>query len=134
MNESPKPPWTVWLACAASLAVCIWDIAWLVSDEEAVESMSFLAVLLVLNAIPVVFTFAAFLKRNWGRLSLAVITVLGASTLPFVMFSEGGEPIDTETVVYSLTEVAIVVLLFVPVSNKWYRKPRCWSPPVQERQ
>lgn len=126
-NESPKPPWTVALACAVSLAVCIWDITAAVSDEEVFESRSFLAILLALNTIPLVFTFAAFFRRNWGRIVLTVITALGALTLPFVMLSgeqAGDVPVDVEAVLYSLAEVTVIVLLFAPRSNSWYRRPR----------
>lgn len=115
------------MACAVSLAVCTWDIAWVISDEEVFESRSFLAVLLALNTIPLVFTFAAFFKRNWGRIILAVITALGALALPFVMLlgeEAGGGPLDAETVLYSLAEVTVIVLLFAPASNRWYRRPR----------
>jgi hypothetical protein len=90
MNENRIPPWTVSLGCAVSLAVCIWDIAWAVSDEEVFDSRSFLAIL------------------------------LGASTLPLaVLFEEEvAGSVDAETVLYSLAEIIVLVLLFARASNK----------------
>ena len=130
MSENRRPPWAVSLACAISLSVCIWDIALVVLDKELIESAGFLIALLALNMIPLVFTLAAFVRRNWGRIVLVVLTALGALTLPFVMLSADHAygTVDAETVLYTFAEVTIIVLLFVPASNRWYRKPRVQSP------
>lgn len=129
MNGGIARPWTVALGCAVSLAISVWDIANAVSDEEIVQSRGFLALLLALSMIPVIFTIAAFVRRNWGRIGLAVITALGVVSFPFLMLlgEEAAGPLDAETMLYAFADVVVIVLLFVPLSNDWYRSPRAES-------
>lgn len=117
------------MGCAVSLAISVWDIANAVSDEEIVQSRSFLALLLALSMILVIFTIAAFVRRNWGRIALAVITALGVVSLPFLMLlgEEAAGPLNAETMLYAFAGVVVIVLLFLPLSNDWYRRRRAES-------
>jgi hypothetical protein len=124
MSESGKRPWTVLSACVVSVGISVWDIVSSMSEEaELIDSGYFLALLAALMLIPLLFTIAAFFRRNWGRIGLAVITVLAFLSVPlFALFPEMGTlSIDAETVLYSVAEVVVLVLLFVPPSNAWYR-------------
>jgi peptidoglycan/LPS O-acetylase OafA/YrhL len=123
MNGSTTRPRTVAAGCAVSVAISVWDIASAISDEDLTETPDFLALLLVLSIVPVIFTVAAFLRRNWGRVGLAAVTVLGLLALPLLMFveEEMRGPIDAEAVLYAIAGVVIIVLLFMPASNTWYR-------------
>jgi peptidoglycan/LPS O-acetylase OafA/YrhL len=124
MDRSIERPWTVALGCAVSLAISVWDVVSSISEEELVDSHYFLALLVAMTVIPVIFTLAAFFRRNWARIALAVLTAIGLVSAPlFAMFWEDmAGPIDTETVLYSITELVVIVLLFVPASNEWYRR------------
>jgi hypothetical protein len=124
MNEGATRPWTVALGCALSLGISVWDIATAVFDEEIVEYLSFLVLLLVLSVIPIIFTLAAFFRRNWGRIVLAVIAVLSVASVPLfgLLGEEMAVPFDTETVLYAFANGVVVMLLFLPASNDWYRK------------
>lgn len=107
-----------------SLAISVWDVVSAVSEEESVESYYFLSLLAALTILPVIFTLAAFFRRNWGRIALAVITGLGLVSVPLfaLFFEELAGPLDAETVLYTVAEIVVIVLLFVPVSSKWYRR------------
>jgi hypothetical protein len=126
MNGSVERPWTVALGCAVSLATSIWDVVSWVSEPEVVESYGFRALLLALAVIPVLFTLAAFFRRNWGRIVLAIVVALGFVSIPLLaLFGEKvAELLDAETVLYSIAEVVFIVLLFMPASNAWYRRSR----------
>ena len=123
MKEKTTRPWTVAVACAVSLVLCVWDIFWAVSGEEVEEMRYFEAVLVAFNLIPVVFTAAAYLRRHWGRIGLLVVTALGLLALPLVMFVEGEWVRETsaETVLYSVAGIVVIVLLMLPASGAWYR-------------
>jgi hypothetical protein len=124
MNTSVERPWTVALACAVSLGITIWDVISSVTDEGLEEAQFAMALLLALTVIPFIFTIAAFFRRNWARIGLAVLTVLGLLSVPlFALFlEEAMGPLDAETLLYSIAEVMVLVLLFVRPSNAWYRK------------
>jgi hypothetical protein len=126
MHRSIERPWTIALACAASFAISVWDVVSSVSGGESIDSHFFLALLVALIILPVIFTFAAFFRRNWGRIALAVITGLGLVSVPlFALFlEEMAGPLDSEAVLYAIAETVVIALLFVPVSNKWYRRSR----------
>lgn len=124
MTEGVTRPWTVLLGCAVSLAISVWDIATSVSDEGIVESRSFLMLLLVLSMIPVFFTLAAFFGRNWARIALALLTALSIASVPLfgLVGEEMAVPLDAETMLYAFADIIVIVLLFVPASNAWYRR------------
>jgi hypothetical protein len=126
MNASGERPWTVALGCAVSLAISVWDVISSLNDEALQESRLFMALLLALTVIPFIFTIAAFFRRNWARIGLAVLTVLGLLSVPlFALFlEEAMGPLDAETLIYSIAEVIVLVLLFVRPSNAWYRSAR----------
>jgi uncharacterized membrane protein len=126
MNTSVERPWTVALACAVSLGITIWDVISSVTDEGLEEAQFAMALLLALTVIPFIFTIAAFFRRNWARIGLAVLTVLGLLSVPlFALFlEEAMGPLDAETLIYSIAEVIVLVLLFVRPSNAWYRSAR----------
>jgi hypothetical protein len=126
MNSSVERPWTVALACAVSVGITVWDVISSATDEELQESQLFMALVLALTVIPLVFTFAAFFRRNWARIGLAVITALGLLSVPlFALFlQETMGPLDAEIVLYSIAEIIVLVLLFVRPSNAWYRRAR----------
>ena len=122
------------LGCAVSLAISVWDIVSWISEEELADSHYFLALLLAMTFIPVIFTLAAFFRRNWARIALAVLTALGLVSAPLfaIFWKEMAGPIDTQTVLYSIAELVVIVLLFVPASNEWYRRSLAELPrPVQ---
>lgn len=122
MNTDSSRPWTVTLACVLSLAISIWDIVGSVTDQELVESLGLLAFVLALSVVPLIFTFAAFHRRNWGRIVLAVITALGIVSVPVLMLLDAAGPVDAETVIYAVVDIAATGLLFVPTSSAWYRQ------------
>jgi len=111
------------LACAVSVALSVWDTTATLSDEEVRESRSLLALLLTLYMIPPILTVAAFLRRNWGRIALATVTALGLLSTPLFIFlwDEIAGPLDAETLLYSLADGIVILLLFLPLSNAWYR-------------
>jgi peptidoglycan/LPS O-acetylase OafA/YrhL len=133
MNRSASRPWTVALGCAVSFAISVWDLVSSFPDDEIVESHGFLALVLALSIVPVIFTLAAFFRRNWARIVLAVLTALSFVSVPlFAFFSEeAAGPLDTETVLYAIAEVIVVVLLFAPASNDWYRR---YPAPISARE
>jgi hypothetical protein len=126
MNTSVERPWTVALACAVSLGITIWDVISSVTDEGLEEAQFAMALLLALSVIPFIFTIAAFFRRNWARIGLAVLTTLGLLSVPiFALFwKEMMGPLDAETLLYSVAEAFVLVLLFVRPSNAWYRSAR----------
>lgn len=127
MIGSGERPWTVTTGCAISIAILVWNLVSAVSDELLAEMGGLLALLMVLllalGVVPMIFTIAAFFRRNWGRIGLAVMTALGVLAVPFVMHlgQEMVETIDAETVLYAIADVVAVVFLFMPASNEWYR-------------
>jgi hypothetical protein len=122
MNESVERPWTVALGCAIGLALFVWDIVSSISEQDTSVRIFFLAVAI----IPVPFTLAAFFRRNWGRIVLAIIAALGfVSVLLLPLFGDDMAGLfEAEFVIYSIAEIAFIVLLFVPASNAWYRRSR----------
>src|SRR5262245_43831820 len=124
MDEPLTRPWTVTLGCALSVAICAWDIVDIAADPELLESVGWLALILTLPVLPLIFTTAAFLRRKWGRIVMAVIAALGVVCVPVLMLLETGGPVDGETVLYAVVDVGAVVLLYLPLSNAWYRQPR----------
>lgn len=116
-------PWTVALGCAVSLAISIWDIVSSMPDEEIAESPAFVAIVVSLSLIPALFTLAAFHRRNWARIAVAIITALGLVSIPLLtlFWEEMAGPWDAETALYTLAEIVVIVLLFAPASNEWYR-------------
>lgn len=129
MNEVVTRPWTVVLGCAMSLAISLWDVATSLSDKEIVESRTFLLLLLVLSMIPVIFTLAAFFRRNWARVVLGVLTALSIASIPLfkLLDEEMAVPLNAETVLRALADVLVIVFLFLPASNAWYRRTRAQS-------
>jgi hypothetical protein len=127
MNGSVTRPWTVTTGCAISITIFVWNFVSAGSDELLAEMGGLLALLLplllALGIVPMIFTIAAFFRRNWGRIGLVVIAALDVLAVPFVMHLEQEmvEPIDAETVLYAIAGVLAVVLLFMPASNEWYR-------------
>ncbi len=124
MKERASRPWTVAVACAVSLVLCVWDIIWAVTGEEVEGMPYFEAVLVGFNLIPLVLTVAAYQGRRWGRIGLLVVTALGVLALPFVMLFEGEwvQEIDVETVLYTVAGIVVIVLLMLPASGAWYRR------------
>jgi hypothetical protein len=120
---STSRPWPVASACALSLAVSVWDVASAISHEDVVGSPGLLVLILALTLVPVLLTVAAFLQQNWARIILAVISTFGILAIPIIMIvgEETAGAIDTETVLYALADALLIVLLFLPASNVWYR-------------
>jgi hypothetical protein len=129
MNSSMTRPWTVTLGCALSLGISGWDIATAVSVEELIAPPGFVTSLLLVSMFPIIFAVAAFLRRNWGRLLLAAMAALEILSIP--LFAAWGEEaagsIDMENMLYTSAAAAVVVLMFLPESNDWYRRPRAES-------
>jgi hypothetical protein len=126
MNQNNTRPGAVLLACVVSLAILVWDVISTVADGELLETPVFLALALVLIMIPLVFTVAAFLRRNWGRIVLAVMSVLGVVSFPLLLWLQRDLVADTaaslvQSALYAAAEALVAVLLFLPASNAWYR-------------
>jgi hypothetical protein len=133
MNANVTRPWTVAAACAVSLGITVWDIVSTVSDEELLTMKGFAALIVALSLIPIIFTLAAYFRRNWGRIVLTIITALALLVVPALLLIEMGVPallqlepgeqiIDIEIVLYAIAEAIVIVLLFMPASNAWYRE------------
>lgn len=119
MKERASRPWTVVVACAVSLVLCVWAIFWAVTGEEVEDMQYFEAVLVAFNLVPVTLTAAAYLGRRWGRIGLLVVTALGILALPLVMILEAAwaQDLDAETVLYSVAGIVVIVLLMHPTSG-----------------
>ncbi len=127
MKEQSLRPMAVAVACAISLILCLWDMVWAFSGDGT-EDVPYLETLLAaVNVIPLVFTVAAYLGRQWGRIGLIVITALGVLVLPFVVLvgeGEWAEVIYVESALYTAAAVVVLVLLMRPASAAWYRSLR----------
>jgi hypothetical protein len=129
MKQYETRPGTIVLACAASLAIWLYDVVSTVTDGELLEMPQLLVSMLVLSVIPLVLTVAAFLRRNWGRIALAVMTALGAVSFPALLFFQPDLVADTAVslvreALYAVAEALVAVCLFLPASNAWYRTAR----------
>jgi hypothetical protein len=129
MKQYDTRPGTIVLACAASLAISVYDFVSTITDGELLEMPEVLALILVPSVIPIVFTIASFLRRNWGRIALAVLTALGAVSFPALLFFQPDLVADTpgslvQEALYAVTEALVAVCLFLPASNAWYRTAR----------
>jgi len=63
-------------------------------------------------------------RRNWARILLLVLTIIGSPfAINSIITSFGINPISGVLgVIQVLMQVVALVLLFLPASNKWYRK------------
>jgi len=132
MQTSASRPHSILLSCALSLALSFWDIGSTLSDDDITNDAEFSTLLLLFSVVPIVFTAAAFFRRNWGRIGMAALSVFGLLAAPLLMLvdKELVGPLDAGSLIYAAAEVVIVASLFVPSSNTWYRRARQASTPA----
>ena len=124
MTESVQRPWSIIVACVLGICTSLTNLSVLLFHPES--SLTALLALGWFDILLIGILVLAFLGRDYGRNLLLVFVGLWAFaefaylvTPDSVFPSEDYGLLDWASV---LVFLAIVVLLFVPASNRWYRR------------
>ena len=124
MTNCMRRPWSIIVACVLGIGTSLFNLGVLIFHPESsfdqLLAFGWFEVLLIGILI------FAFLGRDIGRNLLLVFVGLWAFALFASLVTPGpGTPSDDLSLsglVSILTFLAVVVLLFVPASNRWYRR------------
>jgi hypothetical protein len=111
-----KPPLVVKAGAAIEIALDLVILGW--SSIEPRFTLPVFLLFAFYSAMPIGAAVAAYFCRNWGRVVLLVLWVIGAAVIHFMpMFSWPHIP-----GFFLLGSGVVLVLLFSPPANRWYRQ------------
>jgi hypothetical protein len=116
MHTLNKPPVVVKAGAAVEVTLDLVNLAW--STFEPGMTLPLFLYFAFCSALPIGAAFAAYFCRNWGRVVLLVLWVVGAAVILFMpFFSWPNAP-----GFFLIGSGVALVLLFSPPANRWYRE------------
>lgn len=123
-TDSSGPPWSIIVACVLGIGTSLWNLSVLMLEAES--SVAALLMLGWFDVLLIGILFFAFLGIDFGRNLLLVFVGLWifveVASLVTPESVHSSDDIDLLGLASILIFPTVVVLLFVPASNRWYRR------------